>query len=270
MYSGPGGDNTNEAINKSNDVVKEKKTDVKTEVKSDGMPDESTGMQAARCMVPPYHPYKCPQTARRGHVKMPMTRLNSPRDLGNLKSHDVAIKTEETEEQKYVSNIIIPDAEIETSDTAYDDWLAAQGLLGLQASPASVVDAQHLARQTSLNNLNWSLDVIYKFIKQNEFSVIEKSEVQVKLKQIMDLLKEEPEEANSAIHKIHDENQEENPKIEDNETKKKDTYEKVETTIAGKKQRVVKEGKKESETDGKKRRNENVEKKDEDLEIGKK
>ena len=67
------------------------------------------------------------------------------------------------------------------------------------------------------------MDVIYQFIKQNEFSFIEKSEVQVKLQQIMDLLKEEPGEANSAIHKIHDENQEENPKIEDNKTKKKDT-----------------------------------------------
>ena len=252
VYSGPGGDNTNEAIYESNDVIKEKKSDVKTEVKSNGTSDDSIGMHTARCMVPPSHPYKCSQTARRGHVKTPMTRLNFPHDLGNLKSHDVAKNTEETEEQKYVSNIIIPDAEIETSDTAYGDWLAAQGLLGLQASPATKVDAQNLARQTSLNNLNWSLDGIYQFIKQNEFSVIEKSEVQVKLQQIRDLLKEEPEEANSVICKIHDENQEENPKIEDNETKKKDTHEKVETTIEDKKQRVVKEGKRESETDGKK------------------
>ena len=100
-------------------------------------------------MVPSSHPYKCPQTARSGGVKTPMTRLNSPCDLGNLKSHNVAEKTEETEEQKYVSNIIIPDVEIETSHTAYDDWLAAQGLLGLQASPATEVDVQNLARQTS-------------------------------------------------------------------------------------------------------------------------
>ena len=112
-----------------------------------------------------------------------------------------------------MSNIIIPDAEIETSDTAYDDWLAAQGLSGLQASPATEVDAQNLARQTSLNNLHRSFDVVYQFIKQNEFSVIEKSEVQFKLQQIIDLLKEELEEANSVIHKICDENQEENPKI---------------------------------------------------------
>ena len=204
-------------------MVKEKKADVRTEFKSNGTSDESTGVHTARCMVPPSHLYKCPQTARRGRVKTLMTRLDSLCDLGNLKHHNVAEKTEETKEQKYVSNIITPDAEIETSDTAYDDWLAVQGLLGLQASPATEVDAQNLARQTSLNNLHWSLDVLYQFIKQNDFSVIEKSEVQVKLQQIIDLLKEEPEEANSVICKIHDKNQEENLKIEDNETKEIDT-----------------------------------------------
>ena len=85
VYSGPGGDNTDEAIYESYDVVEEKKADVKTEVKSDGTSDESTGMHTARCMMPQSHPYKCSQTARRGHVKTPMTRLNFPCDLGILR-----------------------------------------------------------------------------------------------------------------------------------------------------------------------------------------
>ena len=116
------------------------------------------------------------QTAGRGCIKTPMTQLNTPRELGKLKSDDVAqvaLVSEETEEQRYVTNIV-PDAEIETTDTAYEDWLAVQGLLGLKSSPPAEVDPQILARKISLNNLHWSLEVIYKFIEVNDFSFVER------------------------------------------------------------------------------------------------
>ena len=158
VYSDPASDKSGTAIYESD---ADTKSDVKTDVKSDVMSDDSTSVLPERCMVPSScYPYKCLQTAKRGCVKTPMTRLNTPHELSNLKNPDVAKVHEETQEQKYVSNIIVSDAEIETSDTGYDDWLATQGLLGLKSSPAKEVDAQNLARQTSLNNLLWSLDVI--------------------------------------------------------------------------------------------------------------
>ena len=87
-----------------------------------------------------------------------MTRLNTPHELGKFKTN-VTPASEQTEEQMYVSNII-PDAKVETTDTTYEDWLAAQGLLGLKSSPAAEVYAKILAWQTSVTNLHWSLDVI--------------------------------------------------------------------------------------------------------------
>ena len=121
VYSGPAGDTGGKAIYKSD---YDTKSDVKTDVKSDVMSDDSTSVLAEMCMMPSScYPYKCLQTAKRGHVKTPMTRLNTLRELSNLKNNDVAKVHEETEEQKYVSNIIVP---------GYDDWLAAQGLLGLK------------------------------------------------------------------------------------------------------------------------------------------
>ena len=133
-----------------------------------------------------------------------MTRLNTSRELGKLKSDDVAPVapvSEETEEQRYVTNIV-SDAEIETTNSAYEDWLAAQGLLGLKSSLPAEVDSQILTRKTSLNNLHWSLDVIYKFIEVNDFPFVEKEEVEVKLHEIMGLLKSKVEPQVLVIHKI--------------------------------------------------------------------
>ena len=247
VYSGPASDKSGTAIYKSDADMK---SDVKTDVKSDVMSDDSTSVLPERCMVSSScYPYKCLQTAKRGCVKTPMTRLNTPHKLSNLKNPDVAKVHEERQEQKYVSNIIVPNAEIETSDIGYDDWLATQGLLGLKSSPAKEVEAQNLARQTSLNNLLWSLDVIYKFIIQNDFSVVDKAEVEDKLQEIIHVLrsKEKVEGDESVIRKTSEESLDEKKTIDVTEEKKKDTCEKVENNKEEKKAR----------------RNENQEKKEE-------
>ena len=253
LYSGPASDIGGKAIYESDDDTE---SDVKTDVKSDVTSDDLTSVLPEMCMVPSScYPYKCLQTAKRDHVKTPMTRLNTPCKLSNLKNNDVTKVHEETEEQKYVSNIIVPDAEIETSDTGYDDWLATQGMLGLKSSPATEVDAQNLARQMSFNNLLWSLDAIYKFRIQNDFSVVDKAEVEVKLQQIIHVLrsKEKVEGDESVIHKTSEESLDENKMIDVTEEKKKDTCEKVENNKEEKKGR----------------RNENQEKKEEKMEIHK-
>ena len=102
--------------------------------------------------------------------------------------------------------------EIETADTAYEDWLATQGLLGLKSILAAEVDPNILARKTSLDNLHWSLDVIYKFIEVNDFSFLEKEEVEVKLCQIMGLLQSKVVPKVLVIHKIP-ENKDRNEEI---------------------------------------------------------
>ena len=239
VYSGPASDKRGTAIYKSDADMK---SDVKTDVKSDVTSDDSSVLPE-RCMVPSScYPYKCLQTAKRGHVKTPMTRLNTPCELSNLKNPDVSKVHEETQEQKYVTNIIVPDAEIETSDTGYDDWLATQGLLKsrLKSSPAKEVHAQNLAGQTSLNNLLWSLDVMYKFIIQNDFSVVDRGEVEDKLQQIIHVLrsKEKVEGNESVIRKTSEESLDGKKTIDVTVEKKKDKCEKVENNKEEKKERM--------------------------------
>ena len=160
-----------------------------------------------------------------------MTRLNTPHELGKLKSD---VTPQKTEEQRYVTNII-PDAEVETTDTAYEDWLAAKGLLGLKSSPAAEVDPKILTRQTSLNTLHWSLDVIYKFIKVNEFSCVEKEEVELKLSEILDLLKSKVEPQKTPICKIADEG---DSKTDEEKTKCEESLKKEERKTEGEVQKV--------------------------------
>ena len=160
-----------------------------------------------------------------------MTRLNTPYELGKLKSD---ITPQKTEEQRYVTNII-PDAEAETTDTAYEDWLAAQGLLGLKSSPAAEVDPQIPTKQTSLNNLHWSLDVIYKLIKVNDFSYVEKEEVELKLSEVFDLLKSKVEPQKSMICKIA---QEGDCKTDEEKTKCEESLKKAERKTEGEVQKV--------------------------------
>ena len=60
-----------------------------------------------------------------------MSQLDTPRVLSNFKVDDTERRsTEIVEEQLYITNII-PDVEIQTSDTEYKDWLAEHGLLEL-------------------------------------------------------------------------------------------------------------------------------------------
>lgn len=181
------------------------KSDIVSSTMSDSQSTASIDLQQNRCMVPQsslQHLYRRPQTARRGRAKTPMSRLNRPREISKFKT-DVTPKIEHTEEQRYVSNII-PDAEVETTDTAYEDWLAAQGLLGLKSSPAAEADAKILSWQTSVTNLHWSLDVIYKFIMVNKFSFVEKEEIELKLTQILHMLKQQVEPQTLLIRNIAD------------------------------------------------------------------
>ena len=212
------------------------KSDSVSNTVSDGQSSASTDVHQERCMLPqsssPY-PYRQPQTARRGRVKMPMTRLNTPRELGKFKTN-VTPASEQTEEQMYVSNII-PDAEVETTDTTYEDWLAVQGLLGLKSSPAAEVDAKILAWQTSITNLHWSLDVIYKFIMVNQFSCVEKQEVELKLTEILDLLKSQVELQNLLIRNIADEG---DSKTDKEKTKHDESMMKEERKTEGEVQKV--------------------------------
>ena len=99
---------------------------------------------------------------------------------------------------------ILPDAEVETTDTVYEDWLAAQGLLGLKSSLVAEVDPKILTRKTSLDNLYWSLDVTHKFINMNEFSYAKMQEVGIKLGEIMDLIRSKVVPETSVIHKVAD------------------------------------------------------------------
>ena len=96
---------------------------------------------------------------------------------------------------------------------------------------------------------------MYKFIIQNDFSVVDKTEVEDKLQQIIHVLrsKEKVEGDESVICETSEESLDEKKTIDVTEEKKKDTYEKVENN---------KEEKKE-------RRNENQEKKEEKMEIHK-
>ena len=98
--------------------------------------------------------------------------------------------TEIVEEQLYITNII-PDAEIQTLDTEYKDWLAAHGLLELKSSPGkdNILKAKYREQKATLSNLHWSLDVIYKFIDVNEFTQIEHEEIENELQEILDSLK---------------------------------------------------------------------------------
>ena len=75
-------------IYKSDDESVHKSDSVSNTV-SDGQSPASTDVHQERCMVPQYsspYPYRQPQTARRGRVKMPMTRLNTPHELGKFKT----------------------------------------------------------------------------------------------------------------------------------------------------------------------------------------
>ena len=75
--------------------------------------------------------------------------------------------------------------------TDYKDWLAAHGLFELKSSPGKddILEAKYRERKAALNNLHWSLDVIYKFIDVNEFTQIEHEEIENKLQEILDSLK---------------------------------------------------------------------------------
>ena len=143
------------------------------------------------CMMPSTEHYKRPQTAKRGRVKGPMSRLDTPCVLSNFKVDDTERRsTENVEEQSYITNII-PDAEIQTSDTEYKDWLAAHGLLELKSSPTkdNILEAKYRERKAALSNLHWSLDVIYKFIDVNELTQTEHEEIENKHQEILDSLK---------------------------------------------------------------------------------
>ena len=144
-----------------------------------------------RCMMTSTEHYKHPQTAKCGRVEAPMSRLDTPCVLSNSKVDDTERRsTEIVEEQSYITNII-PDAEIQTSETDYKDWLAAHGLLELKSSPGKddILEAKYRERKAALNNLHWSLDAIYKFIDINEFTQIEHEEIENKLQEIIDSLK---------------------------------------------------------------------------------
>ena len=143
------------------------------------------------CMMVSTEHYKHPQTAKCGRVKAPMSQLDTPYVLSNFKVDDTERRsTEIVEEQSYITNIV-PDAEIQISDTEYKDWLTAHGLLGLKSSPSkdSILEAKYRERKAALSNLHWSLNVIYKFIDVNEFTQIEHEEIENKLQEILDSLK---------------------------------------------------------------------------------
>ena len=99
------------------------------------------------------------------------------------------MSSEIVEEQSYFTNII-PDAEIQASDTEYKVWLVAQGLLDLKSSlrKDDIVEAKCTESTSALNNSHWSLEAIYKFIEVNDFTQIEHQEIEVKLQEILDLL----------------------------------------------------------------------------------
>ena len=99
------------------------------------------------CMMPQSQGYKHLLTARRGtpykgpaHGSMPLDRSHSPQNLGNLKNapgtsvneDDFMNKNLEVVEEQLYSNNIIPNAEINIeTDMGYEEWCAAEGLIGL-------------------------------------------------------------------------------------------------------------------------------------------
>ena len=165
-----------------------------------------TPIEQPRCMMASTEHYKCPQTVKHGRVKAPMSQLDTPRVLSNFKVDDTQRRsTEIVEEQSYITNII-PDAEIQTSETEYNDWLAAHGLLELQSSPGkdNILEAKYRERKAALNNLHWSLNAIYKFIDVNEFTQIEHQEIENKLQEILNSLKPKLVHEDPLIYKIEE------------------------------------------------------------------
>ena len=139
------------------------------------------------CMMASTEYYKCPQTAKHGRVKAPMSRLDTPCVLSNFKVDDTERRsTEVVEEQSYITNII-PDAEIQRLETDYKDWLAAHGLLELKSSPGkdNILEAKYRERKAALSNLHWSLDVIFKFIDVNELQRLNMKRLRINSKKFL-------------------------------------------------------------------------------------
>ena len=136
------------------------------------------------CSMPERKTYKCLQTPPRGtpylgpnHGVKPINRLLTPHNLGNLKNacgkdsdegHFMNQNLEVVEEQMYSSNII-PDAEISTETVmSYEEWLAAQGLVGLKSGFIEDKMQQEMSqhRKKHPQDIHWTLDAMIDFLRR--------------------------------------------------------------------------------------------------------
>ena len=144
--------------------------------------------------------YKHLQTAHRGtpytgpaHGTRPIQRAKTPHNLGNLKTalgidntaEDFmnTPKLEVVEEQQYSTNIL-PNAEVITeSDMGYEEWCAAQGLLGLKAE-SECIPSPNIKTETSVQKKIvhiHNLDVIFGIVQENIFAEKDQEQIVMKL-----------------------------------------------------------------------------------------
>ena len=156
--------------------------------------------------------YKHLQTAHRGtpytgpaHGTKPIQRAKTPCNLGNLKKAPGINNTEEdftntpklevVEEQQYSKNIL-PDTEVITeSDMGYEEWCAAQGLLGLKPE-SECVPSQNIKQETSVQKniveIHNNLDAIFVIVQKNIFAEKDQEQFLMKLDAIAACIRVKP------------------------------------------------------------------------------